>query len=298
MSFILRFSIAEADCDTVLKAFANDFPNSSIFRGSENIWHYQAFCDEAPNKGLIESLHSLAMLSCGNHSSALHYHIETLPDKNWLEENMKMIRPFTIDRFFIVPGGGQIKTQDFTHRPMIKISGSLAFGTGKHATTQLCIKILTMLAKKHAPQYRRYNPINHILDMGCGTNILGLTAAHLFKQSHITAIDIAKEAVIISKENSMINHMAHRFDIHQSDSPFMPYRRSYQLIIANILAEPLSQMRLPFAKILAPKGYLLLSGLLVKQQSFLHHAFQKKFKLLQQYQQNDWMAQLYQRKPS
>ena len=220
------------------------------------------YCDDRPNDGLIATLYQLAMLKSGGDADNFHYHIEKLPEKNWLAENQKQLIPFLIDRFMILPNdaGGNI-----THRKTIKINGSLAFGTGKHATTQLCIGILAQIAKKQ--QARHYPPITHILDMGCGTAILALAAGHLFKQSNITAYDIAKDALIISRNNARLNNMQPRFTIAQKSTPYQPRIQPYQLVIANILAEPLKQMRLDFARMMPKNGLLLLSGLLHQQRS-------------------------------
>ncbi|MCH9845191.1 MAG: 50S ribosomal protein L11 methyltransferase, partial [Alphaproteobacteria bacterium] len=208
----------------------------------------------------------------------------------WLAENQKHLKPCLIDRFLIIPNDTNLHV---THRKSIKINGSLAFGTGKHATTQLCIKILAQIAKKQ----RNNPPITRILDMGCGTAILAIAAGHLFKQSQITAYDIAKDSIIISRENARINHMKQRFTIAQKSNPYQPRSqrnsRPYQLVMANILAEPLKQMRLDFARMMPKNGLLLLSGLLHQQRPFLHHGFGQKFQLLHYEKQGDWLAMLY-----
>ena len=306
MSFIVRFSINEADCDAVLGAFAPNFLNSSIFRGTDNIWHYQAFCQTKPAPSLIESLYMLAMLANGRISEQgdiaekFIYHIEALPPKDWLAENIKNMQPMKLSNFYIIPGGGQINAADYRKNFTVKIAGSLAFGTGNHATTQLCLRILTQLSVRHAPHYNRHKkPIRHILDMGTGTGILAMAAAKLFKNAHIDAIDIAPEAVAITSENIAVNHLLpQQFHIRQHHRPDIFPEQKYQLVIANILAEPLSQMRLSFAKIIDANGFLILSGLLDMQVNFLHHAMQHHFILRQKYQQGDWMALLYQRKSS
>ena len=290
MTFHLRFAVHEADCQAVLDAFELHFANSSIFRKADSLWYYHAYCDTRPNQGLVETLYQLAMLKSGGDTDNFHYHIETLPATNWLAENQKHLKPFLIDRFLIIPNDTNLHV---THRKSIKINGSLAFGTGKHATTQLCIKILAQIAKKQ----RNNPPITRILDMGCGTAILAIAAGHLFKQSQITAYDIAKDSIIISRENARINHMKQRFTIAQKSNPYQPRSqrnsRPYQLVMANILAEPLKQMRLDFARMMPKNGLLLLSGLLHQQRPFLHHGFGQKFQLLHYEKQGDWLAMLY-----
>ena len=303
MSFILRFSIDEADCEAVLGAFAQSFSNSNIFRGTDNIWHYQAFCETKPSANLVESLYALAMFANGRITEqniadkSFTYHIEPLPQKDWLAENIKNMQPMKLSNFYVIPGGGQINTQDYRANFTVKIAGSLAFGTGNHATTQLCLQILTQLGARHAPQNHRCKPIRHILDMGTGTGILAMAAAKLFKNAQIDAIDIAPEAVKIATQNIAVNHLSpQQFRIRQHARPDIFHGQNYQLVIANILAEPLSQMRLAFAKIIDTHGFLILSGLLNMQVSFLHHALQQHFILRQKHQQGDWMALLYQRK--
>ena len=293
MRFILRFSVKSRAADHLISVFSSEFPNCSFFLGAGESVHYQAFCDHSPDSHLIESLYEFARQTSDPDNpldEKLDYHIETLPDTNWLEENEKSMKPLRVGNFLIIRGGGQSKINLLgKNYKIIKIAGSLAFGTGNHATTQLCLKNLQMIGKR-----RR---VKNILDLGTGTGILAFAARHIFKNANLTATDIAPEAITIANHNIHNNHLPPaQFHFVKTGRADMMRGKKYDFVIANILAQPLVKLEPQICKIIHRKGLLLLSGLLSFQAQQIHAQYRNHFHLVKKNIQNDWVSLLYQRK--
>lgn len=178
---------------------------------------------------------------------------------DWVKQVQKDFPPFTIGQFYVY--GSHAKQPPPRNRHKLLIDAAAAFGTGEHETTAGCL-----LALQRERQTRRYVP--HVLDMGCGTAILALGAAHLWKHARITACDNDAVAVDVSVVNLRANKMRARSQAFVSDG----YRtrrvqaEQYELIVANILARPLMRMAPAASQRLAPGGTLILSGLLNHQE--------------------------------
>ncbi len=317
MPFLLRFSVSLANIDTLIPLFASKFPDYSMFYGANHLIHYQAFCVEKPDYRWVEALYELALVIDQDPTKNIDkkpflYHIAPLPEKDWLQENIKGMKPFKVSDFLIVPGGGQMKISPYAQgQKIIKISGSLAFGTGSHATTQLCLKYLIQLAKKNAPTSSRISNKKHhqqrlpcknqtirrILDLGTGTGILAIAAALLFKNANIIGTDISHDAIRIAQNNVAVNRLLPRkFHFFHTKRANIIIGKKYDLIIANILVTPLIGLEKQISQIMPQGGWLILSGLLDFQAASLNAVYRNHFTLQRKYYQGEWVAMLYQRK--
>jgi ribosomal protein L11 methyltransferase len=145
----------------------------------------------------------------------------------------------------------------------IKIEAGLAFGTGHHETTALCLRVLSDLSKK-----RRFD---NVLDLGCGTGLLAIGAAKLWRKP-VLASDIDVVAVEVTKENARANDEGPLVRALTADGlthPALSKQAPYDLIIANILAGPLTKLAPEIARALAPGGIAVLSGLLEWQENMV-----------------------------
>jgi len=183
--------------------------------------------------------------------------IDKLPQRNWVLESRKGLPPLIAGPFFI---HGE---HDRNKRPKkgiaLEIDAGMAFGTGRHETTMGCIKALLRLKKTH--KFKR------ILDVGTGTGILAFAAWHLFAQP-VIAGDNDKDAVRVAKENAGINGLKKHVRIVSSDgykAKSIRDRAPYDLITANILANPLIALAPALARNLARNGRAVLSGLMNDQ---------------------------------
>jgi ribosomal protein L11 methyltransferase len=142
----------------------------------------------------------------------------------------------------------------------IRIEAGLAFGTGHHETTTLCLEAITLLGRGRRPR--------RILDLGCGTGVLAIAAAKLWRQ-HVLASDIDPVATKVARDNARMNDagpFVHAIVADGLTSPAIQKSAPYDLIVANILARPLRQLAPALCAALAPRGAVVLSGLLRDQE--------------------------------
>jgi len=188
-------------------------------------------------------------------------HVQLLPDTDWIRLSQEGLPPVRAGRFFVYGAHDAGKVPDGVI-PM-RIEAGLAFGTGHHETTALCLAALSDLAKK-----RRYA---NVLDLGCGTGLLAIGAAKLWRRP-VTASDIDPVAVAVTLENAVANRAAPWVQAFIADGPAHPALQAlapYDLILANILAGPLTRLAPSVARIVAKGGTLVLSGLLRWQENLV-----------------------------
>jgi ribosomal protein L11 methyltransferase len=188
-------------------------------------------------------------------------HVALLPDINWIKLSQEGLPPVRAGRFFVY---GAHDAGVVPHGVIpIRIEAGLAFGTGHHETTALCLRVLSDLSKK-----RRFA---NVLDLGCGTGLLAIGAAKLWRKQ-VLASDIDVVAVEVTRENAVANGEAPLVRALTADGlthPVLAKQAPYDLIIANILASPLTKLAPEIAKALAPGGIAVLSGLLQWQENMV-----------------------------
>jgi ribosomal protein L11 methyltransferase len=187
--------------------------------------------------------------------------VAPLPDQDWIRLSQEGLPPVRAGRFFVYGAhdAGQVPHGVI---PM-KIEAGLAFGTGHHETTALCLGALSDLARK-----RRYR---NVLDLGTGTGLLAIGAAKLWRRT-VLASDIDPVAVEVTRDNARANGVAPLIRAVTADgltNPILANGAPYDLLIANILAGPLTQLAPAIQKALAPGATLLLSGLLYNQEKLV-----------------------------
>ncbi|HTT98121.1 MAG TPA: 50S ribosomal protein L11 methyltransferase [Rhizomicrobium sp.] len=188
-------------------------------------------------------------------------HVALLPDVDWIKLSQEGLPPVRAGRFFVY-GAHDAGTVPHGVIP-IRIEAGLAFGTGHHETTALCLRVLSDLAKR-----RRFD---NVLDLGCGTGLLAIGAVKLWRKP-VLASDIDVVAVDVTKENARANSVAPMVRALTADGlthPALAKQAPYDLIIANILAGPLTQLAPDIARALAPGGIAVLSGLLEWQENLV-----------------------------
>jgi ribosomal protein L11 methyltransferase len=184
-------------------------------------------------------------------------HVQTLtlvPDKDWVRVTQSQFAPVQItSTFWIVPSWHQVPA---AAERVIRVDPGLAFGTGTHPTTRMCLHWIA----QHARTWAR------VLDYGCGSGILAIGAA-LYGARSVDAIDIDLAAVESTLANAQVNDVNLR-----AGAPELA-RGPYDLVLANILAQPLKLLAPLLAGHLAPGASLVLAGILARQASELRSAY-------------------------
>ena len=189
--------------------------------------------------------------------------IKTIGEKDWQEEWVQSSKPMRFgEKLWIYPDH---LINNLEGKVCVNLNPGLAFGTGSHPTTRLCLE---WLEKSNLDQ-------KSVLDYGCGSGILGISAIKLGAKS-VTAIDLDPQAVIASKNNAEKNHVHQEIEITDNNKTI---EKNFNIIVANILAKPLIELAPYFYKKLNKEGAICLSGILEGQINIIKDAYLKYFNL-------------------
>ena len=184
--------------------------------------------------------------------------LRTVADQDWVRLTQSQFTPVEITpSFWIVPSWHQAPPQA---KEVIRLDPGLAFGTGTHPTTRMCLRWTAQQAPALAAGWSR------VLDYGCGSGILAIGAA-LHGARGIAAVDIDEAAVTATRANAEANGVTLVAGLPDTA------QGSYPLVLANILATPLKLLAPLLAGHVAPAGYLVLAGILDRQADELKAAY-------------------------
>ncbi|HTN26214.1 MAG TPA: 50S ribosomal protein L11 methyltransferase [Burkholderiales bacterium] len=175
---------------------------------------------------------------------------EHIADRAWEREWLKDFHPMRFGRrLWICPGGERPQRDEPAEAQcLLELDPGLAFGTGTHPTTALCLEWLD-----HASLRGKST-----IDYGCGSGVLAIAALKLGAASSL-AIDIDPQALLATRENAARNQVTERLTVALPDAA---PRGQAEILLANILAEPLMELAPSFAERVAPGGSIVLSGIL------------------------------------
>ena len=198
-----------------------------------------------------------------------------IQDKIWEEECQKDFPSMQFGKNLWVCPSWESKHSIPSDAIVINMDPGLAFGTGTHQTTSLCLEFLAE------------NPPNSldVIDFGCGTGILAIAAAKLGAK-RVFAIDNDPQAVTASKENAKKNNCADVIKAFHS-AEMIEYEKC-DLLMANILAKPLVELQTLFSKIVKPNGAILLSGILEHQVEKIIDCYSPNFNNFKNSNKNEW----------
>jgi ribosomal protein L11 methyltransferase len=201
------------------------------------------------------------------------YKIEQLEDKDWEREWMDNFHPMKFgERLWICPSWREVPDANAVN---VMLDPGLAFGTGTHPTTALCLTWLDSLDLKD----------KLVIDYGCGSGILAIAALKLGAK-RVIGIDIDPQAIQASRDNAQRNDVSERLDLYLSKE--IPDNLQADIVVANILAGPLKELEPHISKLVKPEGKLGLSGILTTQSSSVCMAYQPNFKLDPVVELDEW----------
>jgi ribosomal protein L11 methyltransferase len=207
------------------------------------------------------------------------YSATRLDDQDWVRQTQSQFDPIRVsDRLWIVPSWHEAPDPTAVN---ITLDPGLAFGTGSHPTTRLCLEWLSAAVIPGAT----------VLDYGCGSGILAIAAARL-GATRVVGKDIDPQAVVAARDNAARNRVDIRFE-----SVEMRDDSQYQIVVANILANPLRALAPALCAHVQAGGHLALSGILVEQTDELIETYSPWIRLVVVDSREGWVC-LAGRKPA
>ncbi len=208
----------------------------------------------------------------------LPYQIIRIEDKDWQKEYQNNTKAICItNRLWICPSWDTITITDENNPVIVHLDPGLAFGTGSHATTRLCLE---WLAKRSARSAL-------VVDYGCGSGILAIAAIKLGAQK-VYAVDNDEQALQATHINALRNDLSD--DLLITVLPENLHNMQADLLIANILALPLIELSPKFASLLKPGGEIVLSGILREQHEMIISAYKDNFDLRECIELDGWLC--------
>ncbi|GAB6140929.1 50S ribosomal protein L11 methyltransferase [Methylosoma difficile] len=208
-----------------------------------------------------------------DHSLLQTWHYEPVEDQVWERAWMEYYQPMKFaDKLWVCPTGQE---QQEDHTVCLTLDPGLAFGTGTHPTTALCLEWLAShdLAGKT------------VIDFGCGSGILAIAAVLLgAKEAH--AIDIDPQALTATQDNALKNNVTDKIHCYLPEQ-FTP--RKADVVLANILAKPLIDLSSNIISLVGEDGQLVLSGILAEQADAVISSYQTSIAFTSPTQQEDWI---------
>lgn len=197
----------------------------------------------------------------------------TVKDRDWVRVGLRDMKPMRFGKnLWICP---QHRTVRATNAVVVKLDPGLAFGTGNHPTTALCLEWLS------AQDLRGKT----VLDYGCGSGILAIAALKLGAKRAV-GVDLDPQALIATVSNARQNRVAKQLSVCLP-TQFKP--AAYDLVLANILANPLIELAPRLSRCVKSGGDLVMAGLLSRQAKDVSRAYRKKFLITASDPREDWV---------
>jgi ribosomal protein L11 methyltransferase len=191
--------------------------------------------------------------------------VSILKEEDWANSWKANFKPTRIgERLVIRPSWELFEAADGDI--ILELDPGMAFGTGTHATTKLCLELLENLVFRE----NAFKKNRAVLDVGCGSGVLGIAAA-LFGADKVVSIDIDPIAIAVTSENAAINAVGSI--VTAFETPLAELVDNYGIVLANILAEELVKMGSLLTDRVTAGGFLILSGILTEREAFVIAGF-------------------------
>jgi ribosomal protein L11 methyltransferase len=239
---------------------------SAFEEGEGGRWRLAGYFAAPPDRAALAR--DLAALSVASDVDLTLDAVTPLPARDWVTETKRAFPPLVVGAFYIHGAHHAGPVPDGLIG--LRMEAGTAFGSGEHATTRGCLEALTALAREHG-----WWPEAPVLDLGAGSGILAIAAAKLWRAS-VLAVDSDPVAVTAATRNVAANDAAARVTVVESlglAAPAIGRTAPFDLVLANILANPLVAMAEELTAALSPRGVAVLSGLLSGQAPHVARAY-------------------------
>lgn len=239
--------------DVLTEVFFDGDAAVAAFEQPDGRWDVTVHFAEAPDQAWLREI----VTNAASRDIADTLAFETVEARDWVKESLEDLVPVPAGRFVV--HGAHDREHVAANKLAVEIEAALAFGTGHHGTTRGCLLLLDHVLKAHRPR--------RVLDLGTGTGVLGIAAAKALKLN-VLASDIDAPSVMVARENARLNEASNLVQVIRAtgfSAPGFARHGPFDLVLANILANPLRQLASPMARHLAPGAMVILSGLLTHQ---------------------------------
>ena len=215
------------------------------------------YCDSACSEDMLRDYINNVSAICG--ANIIIENVKTVKQQDWVAQTQADFPQMQVGRFHII--GSHHSAQHGKY--CLRMDAGAAFGTGEHATTSGCLQAIDGLLKKQH--------FHHVLDMGCGTAILGMAVAKAQKAKTVV-VDNDDVAVNVARDNIAKNMLSNYVTALCSEGfkdPYIDECAPYDMVVANILAKPVRQMAKDIARIVAKNAAVILSGFYVRDSRYI-----------------------------
>lgn len=221
------------------------------------------------------------VLAAEGHTGAIGR--EVLPDIDWVAKSLEGLKPVQAGRFFV--HGSHDRDERHPDQIAIEIEAGLAFGTGHHGTTAGCLEMIEKVVTGEKPR--------NALDLGTGSAVLAIGIAKL-APIPVLATDIDPVATEVAAANARLNEVGALVETVTAggfDDPIFAARGPFELVVANILAQPLIELAPEMADHVTPGGSLILSGILDRQHDAVLAAYTAaRFRHIETFHREGWVT--------
>jgi ribosomal protein L11 methyltransferase len=250
--------------DVLTEIFFEGQAAIAAFEQPGGLWDITVHFADPPDQATIRELVGAA----AGDDVARKIAFDTIEARDWVKASLEDLVPVPAGRFLV--HGQHDRHRVAPNKIAIEIEAALAFGTGHHGTTRGCLLLLDHVLKAYRPR--------RVLDLGTGTGVLAIAAARALHEP-VLASDIDPLSVQVARENARLNlagHLVHAIAATGFAAPQFAQRSPFDLVLANILANPLRQLAAPMARHLAPSALVILSGLLTQQAASVIAAYRAR----------------------
>ena len=239
--------------DVLTEIFCEGEAAVAAFERPGGSWDITLHFAQAPDRALLREI--VARQAGKEIADTIAF--DTIEARDGVKTSLESLVPVPAGRFVV--HGAHDRARLPANKLNIEIEAALAFGTGHHGTTRGCLLLLDHLLKAYRPQ--------RLLDLGTGTGVLAIAAAKALRRT-VLASDIDVPSVRLARENARLNaagNFLHVIRAASFSAPEFAALGPFDLVLANILANPLRQLAQPMSRYLAPGALVVLSGLLTPQ---------------------------------